>query len=219
MSTSFESIPGVSISARKALSNAGFKDLESLAGINYAEVASVPGIGKRTLERVQAALVEAGMSFGGEIPEAEQRTATWTTLEPQPQNVAGQSEVSPESFIQNLESPRRITHGQLLLDLFARVTGEDAYLWGPSIVGFGRVHYRYATGREGESLKVGFSPRKAKISLYGLTNTAASKELLNQLGKYSVGVSCLYINKPEDIDLQVLEEMVRISWEADPGEC
>ena len=71
MSTSFESIPGVTISARKALSTAGFKDLESLAGTNYQEVAGLPVIDTCTLERVQAALVETGISFGGEAPETE----------------------------------------------------------------------------------------------------------------------------------------------------
>ena len=74
-------------------------------------------------------------------------------------------------------------------------------------------------GREGITIRVGFSPRKAKISLYGLTSAPASRELLKKLGKHSVGVSCLYINKPEDVDLEVLEEMIRISWEAEPGEC
>ncbi|WP_231686461.1 DUF1801 domain-containing protein [Corynebacterium deserti] len=81
------------------------------------------------------------------------------------------------------------------------------------------MHYRYATGREGDTFRVGFSPRKAKISLYGLTNTAQSRALLNELGKYSMGVSCLYINKPEDVDLAVLEEIIRISWSTEPDEC
>ncbi|AIK83856.1 hypothetical protein CGLAR1_00890 [Corynebacterium glutamicum] len=218
MSTSFESIPGVTISARRALSAAGFKDLESLAGTNYEEVAGLPGIGARTLERLQAALVEKGMSFSGEIPETEQCTATWTTLDSAAPETTETSE-SPEHFIQNLDSPRRITHSQLLLEIFNRATGQKPYVAGSSIVGYGRVHYRYATGREGITIRVGFSPRKAKISLYGLTSAPASRELLKKLGKHSVGVSCLYINKPEDVDLEVLEEMIRISWEVEPGEC
>lgn len=218
MSTSFESIPGVTISARKALNTAGFKDLESLAGTNYEEVAGIPGIGARTLERLQAALVEKRMSFGGEVPEAEQRTATWTTLDSAAPETT-ETLKSPEHFIQNLDSPRRITHGQLLLEIFNRGTGQKPYVAGSSIVGYGRVHYRYATGREGITIRVGFSPRKAKISLYGLTSAPASQELLKKLGKHSVGVSCLYLNKPEDVDLEVLEEMIRISWEAEPGEC
>ena len=61
--------------------------------------------------------------------------------------------------------------------------------------------------------------RPPKISLYGLTSAPASQELLKKLGKHSVGVSCLYINKPEDVDLEVIEEMIRISWEVEPGEC
>lgn len=218
MSTSFESIPGVTISARRALSAAGFKDLESLAGTNYEEVAGLPGIGARTLERLQAALVDKGMSFSSEIPETEQRTATWTTLD-SAAPVTTEAAESPEYFIQNLDSPRRAAHSQLLLEIFNRATGQKPYVAGSSIVGYGRVHYRYATGREGITIRVGFSPRKAKISLYGLTSAPASRELLKKLGKHSVGVSCLYINKPEDVDLEVLEEMIRISWEAEPGEC
>ena len=162
MSTSFESIPGVTISARRALSAAGFKDLESLAGTNYEEVAGLPGIGARTLERLQAALVDKGMSFSGEIPETEQRTATWTTLDSAASETTETTE-SPEHFIQNLDSPRRVTHGQLLLEIFNRATGQKPFVAGSSIVGYGRVHYRYATGREGITIRVGFSPRKAKI--------------------------------------------------------
>ncbi|AGN17774.1 hypothetical protein J433_00930 [Corynebacterium glutamicum MT] len=162
MSTSFESIPGVTISARKALSTAGFKDLESLAGINYEEVAGLPGIGARTLERLQAALMERGMSFGGEVPEAEQRTATWTTLDSAAPEATETSE-SPKHFIQNLDSPRRITHGQLLLEIFNRATGQKPFVAGSSIVGYGRVHYRYATGREGITIRVGLVPERQRF--------------------------------------------------------
>ncbi len=90
-------------------------------------------------------------------------------------------------------------------------------MWGPTMIGYGQVHYKYATGREGDWFKLGFSPRKAKLSLYGLTDSPETKALLPQLGKYTVGASCLYVNKPEDIDLAVLEELIRLAWEAEWG--
>ncbi|WP_186458886.1 helix-hairpin-helix domain-containing protein [Corynebacterium glutamicum] len=162
MSTPFESIPGVTISARKALSTAGIKDLESLAGTNYEEVAGLPRIGARTLERLQAALVDKGMSFSGEIPETEQRTATWTTLDSAAPEATETSE-SPEYFIQNLDSPRRAAHSQLLLEIFNRATGQKPFVAGSSIVGYGRVHYRHATGREGITIRVGLVPERQRF--------------------------------------------------------
>lgn len=82
-------------------------------------------------------------------------------------------------------------------------------MWGPSIVGFGRYHYRYATGREGEAPAVGFSPRKSSLSLYGLTYGPESLELLGRLGKHRTGAGCLYVNKLDDVDVAVLEDLIR----------
>lgn len=217
MRTSFDSIPGVSSKARAALMGAGFRDLESLADQDYASIGSISGIGQRTLERLQSALVKEGKSLGGDVPEAEKRSATWTKLEPAPELPGGRAEAI--NLINSLDSPKRKDHGILLLNIFFRATGYEPEVWGSQTIGFGKVHYRYATGREGDTFRVGFSPRKAKISLYGLTNTAQSRALLNELGKYSMGVSCLYINKPEDVDLAVLEEIIRISWSTEPDEC
>lgn len=108
-------------------------------------MAGLPVIDTCTLERVQAALVETGMSFGGEAPETTETTE------------------SPEYFIQNLDSPRRITHGQLLLEIFNRATGQKPFVAGSSIVGYGRVHYRYATGREGITIRVGLVPERQRF--------------------------------------------------------
>lgn len=124
------------------------------------------------------------------------------------------TEVDPAEYVETLESPRRVEHGRLLLDLFGRVTGEQPVMWGPTMIGYGQMHYRYATGREGDTFCVGFSPRKAKISLYGLPHDQAK---LARLGKHAVGASCIYINKPEDVDLAVLEELIREGWE-NPGD-
>ena len=77
------------------------------------------------------------------------------------------------------------------------------------MIGYGDVHYTSHTGREGDWFQLGFSPRKAKISLYGLEG---DEELLAKLGKHTRGAGCVYINKPEDVDLDVLEEMIRVAW-------
>lgn len=219
MSTSFESVPGVDRPARDALRLAGYPDLESLDGAEYSELAGLHGVGRRGLERLQAALVDQDLSLGGEVPEVEVRRAVFTAGN----TGSGASDIktkptaqTPEEFIDGLDTSRRMEHGRLLLEVFDRATGDQPVMWGPSMIGYGQVHYRYATGREGDTFKLGFSPRKAKISLYGLTGSPQSDELLARLGKHTTGKACLYINKPEDIDLDVLEQMIRQAWEAEP---
>ena len=80
------------------------------------------------------------------------------------------------------------------------------------MVGFGRYHYRYDSGREGDALAVGFSPRKASLALYGLTYAPESKALLDKLGKHKTGAGCLYINKLFDVDVTVLQAMIAVSY-------
>jgi hypothetical protein len=82
-------------------------------------------------------------------------------------------------------------------------------MWGPTIVGFGRYHYKYESGREGDAPSVGFSPRKANLSLYGLTYGPEAAELLGRLGKHKMGAGCLYVNKLDDVDGAVLAELIR----------
>ncbi|MGB3955343.1 MAG: DUF1801 domain-containing protein [Brooklawnia sp.] len=123
------------------------------------------------------------------------------------------TELDPDQYIASLDSPRRVAHGRLLLEIFNRVTGVNPVMWGPSMIGYGQVHYRYDSGREGDMFKLGFSPRKAKLSLYGLPH---DQDLLGRLGKHTTGADCIYVNKPEDIDLDVLEELIRRAWDA-PG--
>lgn len=89
-----------------------------------------------------------------------------------------------------------------------RVTGYPAKMWGPSIIGFGRYHHRYDSGREGDFLLTGFSPRKANLVVYILPGYDDISEQLGRLGKHRVGKSCLYVNKLADVDLAVLEEIV-----------
>jgi hypothetical protein len=93
-----------------------------------------------------------------------------------------------------------------------RVTGERPVMWGPSMVGYGSCHYRYATGREGDWFVVGFSPRKASMTLYGLQHPDAAP-LLARLGPHKLGAGCVYVGRLGKVDLGVLEQLVRAAWE------
>lgn len=119
---------------------------------------------------------------------------------------------SVEEFLAGVEHPVRREDGRRLLELMSGITGQPAQMWGPTIVGFGRYHYKYESGREGDAAAVGFSPRKASLSLYGLTYGPGAAELLGRLGKHRTGAGCLYINKLEDIDQAVLAELVRSGY-------
>jgi len=126
--------------------------------------------------------------------------------------------VTVEDFIDRVESDAKRADAKVLDALFRKVTGEPATMWGPSIIGYGKYHYKYASGHEGDMCRAGFSPRKAKHSLYigcscGGRDEADFEALLARLGKYSRGNGgCLYVNKLADVDLSVLEEMIELSW-------
>jgi hypothetical protein len=114
-------------------------------------------------------------------------------------------------FIENVDSMSKREEAYKLLDIFHETTGHPAKMWGPSIIGFGSYHYKYATGHEGDAPLVGFSPRKAKISLYFATGDTEREVLLNKFGKHTSGKACVYINKVADIDTDVLRELIRQS--------
>lgn len=116
------------------------------------------------------------------------------------------------AFLDAVENPRRRSDARQLLALMRKVTGAPPKMWGPSIVGFGKYHYRYASGREGESLRVGFSPRKQNLVIYIMPGFSDYGEILEQLGKFRTGRSCLYVNKLDDVDLVLLEQLVRESF-------
>jgi hypothetical protein len=101
-----------------------------------------------------------------------------------------------------------------LISLMEKVTGEKAKMWGPAIVGFGQHHYKYASGREGDICKIGFSPRKGNLSLYVLAGAEGQSELLAGLGKHKAGKGCLYIKKLADVNVDVLEQIMRnaLKW-------
>lgn len=112
-------------------------------------------------------------------------------------------------FIESVDSPKKKEDAYKLLQIFEETTGYEATMWGPSIIGFGSYHYKYASGHEGDAPLVGFSPRKAKISLYvTIPDDEERENQLQRLGKHTSGKACVYINKLADIDIDVLKEMI-----------
>lgn len=128
------------------------------------------------------------------------------------ENQTQETDASVEEFLEGVEHRGRREDAYALLELMRRVTGAPAKMWGPAIIGFGKYHYRYDSGREGDMLRVGFSPRKSNLALYVIFQDAELKRLLASLGKHKTGVSCLYVNKLADVDLQVLESIVARAW-------
>ena len=123
---------------------------------------------------------------------------------------------SVDGFIAAVEKPVRRADAEILRNLMERVTGEQAVMWGPTIIGFGRYHYRYASGHEGEMCRIGYSPRSANLVLY-VGGFPEYDDLLAQLGKHKRSKACLYLNKLADVDLDVLEEIVRRTFAATEG--
>jgi hypothetical protein len=117
--------------------------------------------------------------------------------------------VSAEAFLDAVPDPVRRADGKALADLMARVTGEAPAMWGPSIVGFGSYHYKYDSGHAGTMCRIGFSPRKAELVLYVLDGNGDQTAELARLGKHRTGKGCLYIKKLADVEMAVLEGLVR----------
>ena len=118
------------------------------------------------------------------------------------------------AFLDAVEQPRRRQEGHLLRALMERVTQQPAVMWGPTMVGFGSTPYTNTLGTH-EWFDVGFAPRKAAMTIYGIHNGYAPvNPLLEQLGPHTTGVSCVYVKRLDDIDLEVLERLVSDAWRA-----
>lgn len=125
-----------------------------------------------------------------------------------------QNDASVEDFINSVEDERKRRDSFVLLEMMKKASGEAPKMWGASLIGFGSMKYKSpATGREVDWLRIGFSPRKANLSLYLSMNIKEHAETLARLGKHKTSVGCLYINKLEDIDIRVLEGMIKTSLE------
>lgn len=122
------------------------------------------------------------------------------------------TDTDPREWLKTLTPARRSQEGLRLLALMETITAEPPRMWGDSMIGFGSRHYEYASGHEGDWFRIGFSPRKAALSLYILNGYAGDEPLLEKLGKHRRSVSCLYVNKLSDIDMAVLNQLVEKAW-------
>lgn len=114
-------------------------------------------------------------------------------------------------FIAGIEDVGKRSDCKELMKLMRAITGKRATMWGPSIVGFGKYHYRYASGREGDFFLTGFSPRKQALTIYVISGFEVHSELMQDLGKFKTGKSCLYVKRLDDINRQVLEQLLTTS--------
>lgn len=122
------------------------------------------------------------------------------------------TDVKVEDFLDLIEPAQKRNDAYVLLELMGKLTGKSGKMWGPSIVGFGKYHYKYESGHEGDSCVGAFSPRKTNHVIYLMSGFAENdKVLLKKLGKHKTSKGCLYINKLEDIDLDILEKLIRKS--------
>ena len=126
-------------------------------------------------------------------------------------NKTTETDNSVTEFINNFENEVKRKDSFRLIEIIKSITGYEPKMWGPSIIGFGSYHYKYASGREGDSPLAGFSPRKDSLVLYIATEFEKREELLSQLGKHKSSKSCVYTKKLDDIDITVLEKMIKNS--------
>ena len=127
------------------------------------------------------------------------------------ENKTQQTGESVNAFLESIEPPARRNEAKEVCSMMEKVSGEPPRMWGASIVGFGRYHYRYETGREGDWMRVGFSPRKSALTLYIMGGFPRYEELMAKLGPHKTGSSCLYLKKLSDVDPRVLEKLIRES--------
>ena len=124
------------------------------------------------------------------------------------ENKARATDASVQGYLAAIDDDTRRKDCEALAKLMTKATKHPPKMWGSSIVGFGSYHYKYESGREGDSCLVGFSSRKGDISVYGLNAAVAAKELLATLGKQKAGKGCVYIKSLADVDLKVLATLV-----------
>lgn len=212
------SFPRTSAPALRALESAGYTHLGQLDGVPMRDVLALHGMGPKAIGALRRAMTGHGWAFAADDPSVGAVQGGLVKIEAgrKPERNANATEptpVDPTTWVADLPKPRQREYGAALLELFGAATGAAPVMWGPSIVGYGELHYTYESGREGDMARVGFSPRSASNSLYGLTGHPGSAELLARLGKHRLGVGCLYVNKLADVDLAVLRELVSVAWE------
>ena len=122
------------------------------------------------------------------------------------------TKVSVKDFLKSVTDTQKRKDSLVLIEMMSKITKEKPKMWGPSIIGFGSYHYKYESGHEGDMCIVGFSPRKAAISIYISAGFKKRDSLLKKLGKHKSAVACLYVKKLEDVDLKILKELITESF-------
>ncbi len=123
-------------------------------------------------------------------------------------NLTAPSTQDPAEFLAAVEPAKRKREGEQLLALMSDVTGATPVMWGPTMIGFGTYSYRYPSGRKGDSFRVGFSPRKSALSLYGLKDDEGAEAMLADLGPHTTGAGCVYVKSLDALDEAVLRTLV-----------
>lgn len=128
------------------------------------------------------------------------------------ENKTKPTDADVDAFLDAVDDERRRADARAVLALMREVTGEEPAMWGPTMVGFGSVHYRYDSGREGDTFAVGFSPRKTALTVYLAEGFERKDELLARLGPHKTGASCLYLKRLDAVDHEVLRDLVESSY-------
>jgi hypothetical protein len=128
------------------------------------------------------------------------------------ENKTAATEESVAAFLDGVTPIQRAAEARQLCSLFEQATGEKPVLWGPSIIGFGRYRYRYASGRQGEGARVGFSPRKAHLVFYGLLSAPGADQFLARLGKHATGKGCLYVKRLDEVSPEIMTELIALGF-------
>ena len=118
------------------------------------------------------------------------------------------TEASVKDFLNSMKDEQKKQDSIFILQMMQNATGDEPKMWGSAIIGFGNVSLKYESGRELDWFKIGFSPRKQNLTLYGLINPTKQQEILKKLGKHSTGKGCLYINNLKDVDSKVLQNII-----------
>ncbi|MBK9565362.1 MAG: DUF1801 domain-containing protein [Saprospiraceae bacterium] len=130
------------------------------------------------------------------------------------ENKTKETDISVDHFIHSfVENDKKKSDSFKLIDMMSEWSGFPPKMWGPTIIGFGSYHYKYASGHEGDSPLIGFSPRKTAFSLYVFSPVEAQIQLLDHLGKFKKSKACIYIKKLDDIDISILEKLCKSSIE------
>lgn len=203
--TQIGDIPGLSNPARRAFAEHGYGTLGSFDGADWKTLAKFHGVGPKAGVVLNSILTDLGITLlNAPAGAAQVRTkASGSTISPG----STPSDVSPADYIATL-SERRTREGLLLLEMFEDICGEPGIMWGPSMIGFGRTEYALAKGSNGETFRVGFSPRKSSLVLYGVQD----EDLLAKLGKLKESVACVYINSLNDVDIDILRSLIERGW-------